>query len=193
MFGSRGCCSSLTLWLASHRQEQFEFRRQLILSVQSIREVDSSDSAVGVNLHPQRLYVVGTVGPTGEIRQVELNLVPALVQPHRHRTDEGLHPRRWLVVWCAESPPDTLVIQHLHLEGEVLLQVLNDHNQEWQLDGEGLLGVQRSVDVVGRDIGAHNLEHRRLDVGIGDSLDMTIPDALIPNLQRLRSMEIISG
>ena len=40
---------------------------------------------------PERLDVVGTVGATSEIGQVELNLVPALVQPHGHGTDEGLH------------------------------------------------------------------------------------------------------
>ena len=62
---STGC--SLTLRLSGDWQEQFEFRRQLILGVQSIGEVDSSDSAVSMDLDPESLYVVGTVGSTGEI------------------------------------------------------------------------------------------------------------------------------
>ena len=81
---------SLTLWFSSDWQEQFEFWRQFILGVESIREVNSSDSAVGVDLHPQRLYVVGTVSSASEIRQVELDLVPTFVQSHRHRTYERL-------------------------------------------------------------------------------------------------------
>ena len=43
---------------------------------------------------PEGLDVVGTVGTTSEIGQVELNLVPALVQSHGHGTDEGLHTGR---------------------------------------------------------------------------------------------------
>ena len=66
-----------------------------------------------MDLHPQSLDVVGTwikpvkmmavsiglqvsmgvihtVSSPREIRQVELNLIPALIQPHRHGTDERL-------------------------------------------------------------------------------------------------------
>ena len=146
--------------LTSNGQEQFEFGRELVLGVESVGEVDSSNSAVGVDLDSQGLYVVGTVSSSGEIRQVELNLIPSLVESHGHGTDEGLDSGGGLVVRGSESTSDTLVIQDLHFEGEVLLQVLDDHDQEGQLDGEGLLGVQRGVDVVSRHIGSHDLEHR---------------------------------
>ena len=41
----------LTLWLSSDRQEQFEFRWQFVLSVESVGEVNSADTAVGVDLN----------------------------------------------------------------------------------------------------------------------------------------------
>lgn len=67
----------------------------------------------------------------------------------------------------------------------VLTYVLDDHDQEGQLDGKSLLGLDGASDVVGRDIGAHDFEHGRLNVGIGQSLDVTVADLLIPNLQGL--------
>ena len=41
----------LTLWLSSDRQEQFEFRWQFVLGVESVGEVNSADTAVGVDLN----------------------------------------------------------------------------------------------------------------------------------------------
>jgi hypothetical protein len=74
-------------------QEQLELWRKLLLRVQAVGEVDAADPAVGVDLHTQRLDVVGSVRATGEVRQIELDLVPALVQPHRHGADERLDTR----------------------------------------------------------------------------------------------------
>lgn len=34
-----------------------------------------------------------------------------------------------------------LVIQHLHLESEVFLQILNDHDQKGELDTQGTLRI----------------------------------------------------
>lgn len=61
-------------------------------------------------LHSQGLNVVCAVGPPGEVRQVELNLVPAVIQPHGHGADEGLDPGGALVVTCSEAPADIFVI-----------------------------------------------------------------------------------
>ena len=66
--------------------------------------------------------------------------------------------------------------------------VLNDHNEERQLNGESLLGVKRGVDVVSGDIGTHNFKDRRLDIRISDSLNMSVSDLLVPNLERLGSV-----
>jgi len=74
-------------------------------------------------LLPQSLDVICSVGTTGEITQVELDLVPALIQSHRHGTDEGLHTGRRLVVRSTETTAHVLVVQYLHFEGEVLFQL----------------------------------------------------------------------
>ena len=39
---------------------------------------------------PERLNIVCTISSPCEIRQVELDLIPALIESHRHRADEGL-------------------------------------------------------------------------------------------------------
>ena len=141
-----------------------------------------------MDLNSESLYVVGTVSSSGEIRQVELNLIPSLIKSHRHGANERLDSGSGLVVGSSESSSHTLVIQDLHLEGEVLLQVLDDHDQERKLDGQGLLWVKRSVDVVGRHVGSHDLENGRLNIRISDSLDVTVSDLLVPNLEGFRSV-----
>ena len=71
---------------------ELELCGELLLAVEPVGEVDAADAAVGVDLDPQRLHVVGAVRAPGEVRQVKLDLVPAFVQPHRHRADKRLHP-----------------------------------------------------------------------------------------------------
>ncbi len=65
------------------------------------------------HLHSQRLDVVGAVRPACEIWQVKLDLVPAVVQPHGHRADEGLDTGRALIVTRPEPPPHVLIVQYL--------------------------------------------------------------------------------
>lgn len=78
---------------------------------------------IKMNNLPERVNVVGSVGSSREIRQVELDLIPAFVQPHGHRADEGLHSGCALVVGGSEPSPHVLVVQHLHFEGEIFLQL----------------------------------------------------------------------
>lgn len=115
--------SSLSLGLTSNWQEQFEFWGQLVFCVQSVGEVNSSNSAVGVNLHSKGFNIVGTVGSSSEIGQVELNLVPSLIKSHGHCANERLYSGSWLVVGSSESTSNVLVIQNLHFEGEIFLQL----------------------------------------------------------------------
>lgn len=62
--------------------------------------------------------------PSMQIRTVAyLNLIPPLVESHRHRTDEGLHSSGPLIIGGSESPTDTLIVQDGHFKGEVLLQL----------------------------------------------------------------------
>ena len=145
------------------RQVQLELCRQLLLAVQPVREINPPDPTVGVDLNPQRLHVVGPIGSPREVRQVELDLIPALVQPHRHRADEGLHSGGGLVVAGSESPPDVLVIQDLDLKCEVFLHVLDNHDEVRQLDAQGLLGVRGAGDEGGADVRPDDLQDERLE------------------------------
>ena len=133
----------------SNWQEKLEFWGELVLGVESVGEIDSSNSAVCMDLNSKGLYVVGTVSSPCEIRQVELNLIPALIQSHGHCANKRLYSGGRLIVRGSESSSYALVIKYLYLESEVFLQVLNDHDQERQLDGKCLLWVKRSIDVVG--------------------------------------------
>ena len=67
-----------------------------------------------------------------------------------------------LVVARAEPPPHVLVVQHLDLEGEVLLHVLDDHDEVGQLDAERLLGIRWTRQEGCAHVGADNLKHEGL-------------------------------
>jgi hypothetical protein len=76
-----------------------------------------------VDLHAEGLDVVGAVRSSREVREVELDLVPALVQPHGHGADERLDARRALVVGRPEPPSHVLVVQDHHLLLELELGI----------------------------------------------------------------------
>lgn len=71
----------------------------------------------------QGLNIITAIGSPGEIRKIKLNLVPALVKPHRHSADEGFHSSSRLVIGCSEPSANIFVIQYLNLEGEVFLEL----------------------------------------------------------------------
>ena len=143
------CAYSLALRFSCNGQEKFEFWRKLVFGIESVGEINSSDSAVSMNLNSESLYVVGTIGSSGEITEIELNLVPALIKSHWHSTDKWLDSGCGLIVRCSESTSNALVIKDLYLEGEVFLEVLDNHDQERKLDSQCLLWVKRSIDIVG--------------------------------------------
>ena len=43
-----------------------------------------------MNSDPQSLYIVTPIGSSGEIREIELNLIPSFVEPHGHGANKGL-------------------------------------------------------------------------------------------------------
>lgn len=69
--------------------------------------------AISMDLNPQRLNIIGAVSSTCEVCQIELNLVPALIQPHGHRADKWFNAGSALVVGGTEAPANILVIQNL--------------------------------------------------------------------------------
>ena len=145
------------------RQVQLELCRQLLLAVQPVGEINPPDPTVGVDLNPQRLHVVGPIRSPGEVRQVELDLVPALVQPHRHRADKRLHSGGGLVVAGSESSPHILIIEDLDLKCEIFLHVLHYHDEVGQLDAQGLLGVRGAGDEGGANVRPDDLQDERLE------------------------------
>lgn len=169
----------------NQRTEKLIFRWQLFLTVQSIAEVNAADTAVGMDLYTKRFDVVCAIGPAGEVRQIKLNLVPTLIQAHRHSANKRLYTRSRLVVGCSETTRNTLVVKHLYFKAEVLLQVLDDHHKEGQLYTKRLVWVIRARDVHSRHICAHYFKHTASDVPISDTLDVPIAHFFIPNLQRL--------
>ena len=84
------------------------------------------------------------------------------------------HNKTHLVVGRSEAPPDILVIQHLNLKAEVLLEVFNDHDQEGQLDTQRLGRVSWTRDVGCAHVAAHDFQNTGLDVTISDTLDMSV-------------------
>ena len=59
---------------------------------------------------PESFNIVGSVGSSGEIRQIELNLIPSLIESHWHRADKRFNSRCALVVRSPESSSNVLVI-----------------------------------------------------------------------------------
>lgn len=94
-------------------QEEFKLGRQLVLAVQPVREVHPPDATVGMDLDAQCLHVIRPVGTSCKVGQVKLDLVPSLVQSHRHGADKGLDPGRRLIVTRPEASSHVLVVKHL--------------------------------------------------------------------------------
>eukprot|EP00961_Rhodomonas_salina_P242926 3281966-Rhodomonas_salina.2 len=71
--------------------------------------------------------------------------------------------------------------------------ILDDHHKEGKLDAQGLVLISRASNVVGADVGPHDFEDRRLNILVGDALDMPVPHLLVPNLQRLAPDTVENG
>lgn len=107
-------------------QKQLKLGRQLLLTIESIWKVYSSDPAVSVYSHSKGLNVIWSIGSPCEIGKVELNLVPAFIQPHGHCAYKRFHSCCWLIIWSSESTPHILVVQDLYFEGEIFFKLNNE-------------------------------------------------------------------
>ena len=113
----------MTLWLTCNWQEKLELWWQLVFGVEPVGEIDSSNSAVSMDLNPKSFYIVGTISSPGEIGQVELNLIPTFIKSHGHGANERLDTGGTLVVRGSESSADVLVIKNLDFESEVFFKL----------------------------------------------------------------------
>lgn len=117
---------SLSLLFLNGKKE-LELRRKLLFTIEPVREIDSSDTAVGVDSHTQSFNIITTISPPCKIRKIELNLIPALIKPHRHCADERFHSGCRLIVRCPKSSAHIFVIEYLYLESKILLEL----NRRW--------------------------------------------------------------
>lgn len=60
-------------------RKQLEVIWQVFFIIKSLGKVNPSDSAIGVDGDPQGLDIVRPISPSGEVRQIELDLVPSFV------------------------------------------------------------------------------------------------------------------
>eukprot|EP00191_Tetraselmis_sp_GSL018_P011050 CAMPEP_0177602144 /NCGR_PEP_ID=MMETSP0419_2-20121207/14697_1 /TAXON_ID=582737 /ORGANISM="Tetraselmis sp., Strain GSL018" /LENGTH=221 /DNA_ID=CAMNT_0019095579 /DNA_START=234 /DNA_END=899 /DNA_ORIENTATION=- len=176
-----------------NRQEELELGGKLLLGVKAVREIDPPYAAVCVDLNSQGLDVVGTVRPAGEVREVELDLVPSLVKSHRHCADEGLHSGRGLVVGGSEAAPDIFVIKNLNFESEILLQVLNNHDKKRKFDTKRFARIRWTYNIAVANVCAHYLQHAGLNVSVRDTLQMPVPHLLFPYFKRFRANTVKYG
>jgi len=148
-----------------------------------------------VDLYSQGLNIVCSVSSSCEVEKIELDLVPSVVQSHRHGADERLYPCSRLVVGRSESSLDIFIVQHRHFERKVFLQILYDHDQEWQFDSKRLsrLRVIRALNIGGTHVRAYYLQYEGLDIVVSNPLDVSIANFLVPDLQGLAADAIQDG
>lgn len=160
---------------------------ELVFCVQSVSEVHPTDTAVGVDLNSKRFYIGRPVGSFGEIGEVELNLVPSLVQPHWHRADKWLYSGVGLIITGSKPPFHTFVVQNLNFKCEILLHVFNYHDKIRELDSQRFLWVCWASNIGSADIGPNYFQHQRLYVVVCYSFDVTISHLFVPYLKRFAS------
>lgn len=65
-----------------------------------------------------------------------------------------------LIVGSPKPSVNILIVQNRNFESEVFFEVLDDHDQERQLDPEGLLGISWARQVRRGHIAAADFQHR---------------------------------
>lgn len=83
-------------------------------------------------------------------------------------------PQAHLIVAGSEAPSNILVVQHLNLKAEILLQILDQHHQEGQLDAKGFGWVSRARDVSSTHIRAHDFQHTRSNIIVCDPFNVSV-------------------
>ena len=77
-------------------------------------------------LNSERFDVIRSVGTSSEIREIELNLIPAIVQAHGHGTDEWFDTCRRLIVAGTETTSNISIVQNLQGEWQLVKE-----NEKW--------------------------------------------------------------
>ena len=72
-----------------------------------------SDAVSDPHLNSKRFDVVRSVSTSSEIRQIELNLIPSIIQTHGHRANERLDARRGLIVARTETTANISIVEYL--------------------------------------------------------------------------------
>ena len=128
--------------LLLNRQKELEFGRKLLFGIKSVWKIYSTDPAVCMDLHSQRLNVIRPIGPARKIWKVELDLIPALVKSHWHCTNERLYSRGWLIIGGSKSSSHIFVIKDLHFKGEIFFKLLRALHFWWSWRGKAALCLE---------------------------------------------------
>jgi len=146
-----------------------------------------------MNLNPCSFNIASSISPSSKVTQVDLNLIPAIIQTQRHGAVEGTDPSAGLEVAGAEPPSEVFIIQDFHLESEVALQILDDEDQEREPNSETGVGANWTVDVGGAHVVPDDFQRDGTDARIGDSFDVAIHHLGTPNTQRFITDRIEDG
>ena len=107
---SQYVCRSISSSWQTHARTQVESPRPIVASKPPRCIFASSPLRLSTYLYSQSFDVVGAVGSPREIGKIELDLIPAVVESHRHRADERLHPRRRLIIARAKTTSHVLIV-----------------------------------------------------------------------------------
>jgi len=138
-----------------------------------------------MNLNPGSLHIASSIGPASKVAKVDLNLIPSIIQTQRHGAVEGPDASTALKVAGAEPPPKVFIIQDLHLEGKVALEILDHEDKEWKSDSKTGVRANRTVDVGGAHVVPDDFKGHRTNAGIRNTLDVAVHHFGAPDAQRL--------
>ena len=82
---------------------------------------------------------------------------------------------------------------HLNFKCEILFHILDNHNQIRQFNAQSFPRIGRASYISRWHIGPNNFQDKTLNVRVSNSLDMSISDFFVPNLERFASNWIQNG
>ena len=77
------------------------------------------------NCLPQGFEIVSSIGSSGEVSEIEMNLIPAFIQLHGNSANEGFDSSIRLIIRGSETSAYIFIIDNLNFECEIFFQLEN--------------------------------------------------------------------